>query len=72
MQTNKLGGLEIQVSEHKALNRCKGTVVSRAMSNLTIEELTEALADQKVLNVERMKKMKNGELIETHRYTNHI
>ena len=68
MQIKKLGGLEVQVTEHKALNQCKGTVVSRAMSNSTIEELTEALADQKVINVERMKIMKNGELIETHRY----
>ena len=47
MEIKKLGGLEVQVTEHKALNQCKGTVVSRAMSNSTIEELTEALTDQK-------------------------
>ena len=68
-QIKKLGGLEVQVTEHKALNHCKGTVVSKAMSNSTIEELTEALADQEIINVERMKMMKNGELIETYRYT---
>ena len=59
--------MEAQVTEHKPLTQCKGTVVSRAMSNSTIEELTEAPTDQKVINMERMKIMKNGELIETHR-----
>ena len=32
--------------------------------------MTEALADQKVISVDRMKIMKNGELIGTHRYIN--
>ena len=68
MHRNKLGGLEVQTTKHKTLNQFKGTVVSRAMSNSTIEELTEALAHRKVINVEGMKNMKNGELIETHTY----
>ena len=55
MQIKKLGDLEVKVAEHEALNQCKGTAVSRAMSNSTIEELIEALADQKEINVERMK-----------------
>ena len=38
------------------------------MSKSTIEELTEALADQKLINVKCMKIMKNDELIELHRY----
>ena len=59
--------MESQVTEHKAFNQCKGILVSRAMSNSTIEYLTEALADQKVINVERTKIMKNGELSETDR-----
>ena len=69
MQIKKLGGLEVQVTEHKTLDQCKGTVVSWAMSNSTIEEMRETLVDQKVINVERMKIKKNGELIETHIYT---
>ena len=45
MQLRKLCGLEDQVTEHTALNQCKGTVVSIAMSNSTIEEQTEALVE---------------------------
>ena len=51
MQIKKLGGLEVQVTEHKALNQRKGALVSRAMTNSTIGELTEARADQKVIYI---------------------
>ena len=54
--------MEVQATEHTA------TVVSKSMSNSTIEELTEALADQKVINAKCMKIIKNNELIKLHRY----
>ena len=58
MRTKKLGGMEVQVTKHKTLIQCKETVFSRAMSNSTLEELTEALADQKVIKIERMQIIK--------------
>ena len=69
MQIKKLGGLEVQVTEQKALNGCKGATVSKAMSNSTKEELTETLVHQKVINIERMIFMKQNNLIETYRST---
>ena len=47
MQIKKLGGLEVQVTEQKALNGCKGATVSKAMSSSTKEEVTKALVHKK-------------------------
>ena len=67
-QVERLAGVEVDISEHRALNQCKGTVLSRTMSNTPLETLKEALKDQNVIEVERMKARINGELQETHRY----
>ena len=39
----------------KNLNQCKGTLISKTMSNSTIEVLTETMVDQKMIKVEHMK-----------------
>ena len=36
------------MTQLKALKQCKGAVVNRAISNLTIEELLRALVDKKI------------------------
>ena len=64
----KTSDFEVRVTEHKAINQWEGKGVSKEMSNSIIEELTEALATQKVINIECLKAMKNSELIETLRY----
>ena len=73
-QGNKLKGVteiaqqQVETQEHKSLNQSRGTVLSEAMSNSSLEELQEALEPQGVIKIERMKARRNGELIETNRY----
>ena len=64
MQIKKHGGLEVPVTDYKTFFHIKGTLNSRAMSNSTIEELTEALVDQNVTNKECLEILKEGKLIE--------
>ena len=59
----------VEVAEHKTLNTCKGTVYSETMSNSSLEELQDALKDQQVSKIERMKQRVNGVLKDTHRVT---
>ena len=63
-----LHGQPVEVAEHKTLNTCKGTVYSETMSNSSLEELQDALKDQQVSKVERMKRRVNGVLKDTHRH----
>ena len=63
-----LHGQPVEVAEHKTLNTCKGTVYSETMSNSSLEELQDALEDQQVSKVERMKRWVNGVLKDTHRH----
>ena len=58
----------VQVTEHKTLNTCKGTVYSETMSNSSLQELQDALKDQQVSKIERMKRRVNGVLKDTHRH----
>ena len=58
----------VEVTEHKTLNTCKGTVYSETMSNSSLEELQDALKDQQVSKIERMKRRVNGVLKDTHRH----
>ena len=67
-QVNRIAGVETEVSEHKSLNQSKGTVFSKTMSNTPVDVLKEALRDQGVVEVERMKTKVNGTLQESHRY----
>ena len=64
----RIAGYDVEIAEHKSLNHSKGTVYSETLSNIPIEEIEEALQDQHVAKVERMKKRVNGELQDTHRY----
>ena len=54
-EITELTGLQVTVQEHKTLNQCKGTVYSEALSNSSIEEIQEALEEQNVIKVERLK-----------------
>ena len=67
-QLNLIANKEVIISEHRTMNQSKGTVYSKAMSNTPINELLEALKDQRVIQIERMKARVQGELQETHRY----
>merc|ERR1719259_1062742 len=67
-EIKKVTNLEAEVKEHQSLNQSKGTVYSEAMSNSSIEELMEALSDQHVIKIDRMKKKVNGVIEPTHRY----
>ena len=67
-EVKKVANLEVVIREHQSLNQSQGTVYSEAMSNSSIEELLEALSDQHVIKIERMKKKVNGVLESTHRY----
>ena len=72
MQVKKFCGFNIHVKEKKPFNQCERRVVYTAKSRSKIEKLTEALADQKAINIDHMKIMKNGEVIETQRYINTV
>ena len=65
---NKLAAYEVDITENKQMNQSRGTVYSEAMSNSTIERLLEALANQNVVHIERMKTRINKELKDSHRY----
>ena len=67
-QVTSIAGVETEVSEHKSLNQSKGTVFSKTMSNTPVDVLREALRDQGVVEIERMKTKVNGTLQESHRY----
>ena len=67
-EVHQLAGKQVEVKEHRTLNQSKGTVYSRAMSNTPIETLKEALKEQHVVNIERMKMWVQGQLKETDRY----
>ena len=58
----------VVITEHKSLNQSKGTVYSEAMSNSSLDELYDALKDQHVVKIERMKFKINGTLKDSHRY----
>ena len=58
----------ITVEKHDAMNKVKGTVLSETMPNCTIEELKEALANQGVENIERMKRRTGNGFSDTNRY----
>ena len=67
-QIQELAQQKVAVESHKSLNQSKGTVFSEALSNSTQEEILEALKNQHVLKVERLKAKIRGELQDTHRY----
>ena len=67
-QVQNIAGNAVVVREHGALNQSKGTVYSRAMSNSSLQSLKDALANQHVVEIERMKTKVNGQLQDTHRY----
>lgn len=69
LNTKRLGENTIVVEPHKSLNVVKGVVVCRDLLNSTIEEITEGLKSQGVIEVKRIKINKNGELIDT---ANHV
>ncbi|MEL6805241.1 MAG: hypothetical protein AAFO91_15830, partial [Bacteroidota bacterium] len=64
----KLASYNVNIMEHNQMNQSKGTVYSEAMSKTTIDRLMDALADQNVVVIERMKTWINHELVDTHRY----
>ena len=67
-EVTTIAGHEVAVFEHKALNQSKGTVFSETLSNIPVQEIEEALQDQHVIKVEKMKRRVNGELQDTNRY----
>lgn len=58
----------ITVELHKTMNFCKGTILSEALSQNSEEEILEAVKDQGVVKVERMKRKVDGVLTNTNRY----
>ena len=59
---------QVETQEHTFLNQSRGTVLSEAMSNSSLEELQEVLEPQGVIKIERMKTRRNGTLVDTNRY----
>lgn len=55
----------VNVTLHPRLNQCKGVVWSREFRYIADKELLEALKDQGVTGIQRMKKKKMGEQEET-------
>ena len=49
---------------YKAFDLIKATAVGEVTSNSTLEEFTEALANQKGINMERMENRKKREVLE--------
>ena len=64
----KIANNDVVVQLDSAMNETKGTLYSETLSNSSIEELMEAFASQGVTKIERMKRMIDGRLTETHRY----
>ena len=58
----------VLIQPHDAMNKIKGTLYSETMSNSSIEELQEALKDQGVEQITRMKRKVGGQLVDTNRY----
>ncbi|MEL6805855.1 MAG: hypothetical protein AAFO91_18975 [Bacteroidota bacterium] len=67
-QVTELAGFQVVIEEHLSMNQCKGTIYSESLAHSSISELQEALKDQSVIKVERLKARIQGELKETHRY----
>ena len=63
-----IAAVQVVVAEHAAFNQTKGTIYSKTMVNSSIDSLKEALKDQHVIDVERMKIKINGTLKETPRH----
>ena len=68
MKITEIAKENVLVQYHDAMNKIKGTLYSDTMSNSTLEELQEALKDQGVEKIERMKKKVGDKLVETNRY----
>lgn len=61
-----LGGqYDVKIEEHKTLNHSKGIIYCYDLKFLSEEEIKEGLQSQKVTEVKKMKKKKNGELVDT-------
>lgn len=69
LQVKKFGEYIVEVIPHNTLNTCKGVIFCRDLLNCTIEEITEELQDQGVVDVRRLKTKRNGTLVET---ANHV
>ena len=73
-QGRKLQGVKelvnrtVIVEKHKTMNYVKGTNNSQVLFNTPIEDIKEALKDQGVVDVERMKVRRGGQLTETRRH----
>lgn len=68
-QIERLGEYEIDVKPHKTLNFSKGVVTCKDFLNCTVDEILNELTDEGVIEVRRMIRRNNGEIIET---ANHI
>lgn len=68
MRVKSVGNKTVTVQPHRTMNTVKGTVLSDAMSQSSIQEITEQLAPQGVTKVERMKMKEDGVLKDSNRY----
>ena len=60
--------MKVVVEKHRKMNSVKGTFKCPALSNSTESEILEAVREQDVIKVERMKRFSEGKLSDTHRY----
>ena len=58
----------VMIEEHKHYNKVKGVVPSKTMSACEEDQLKEHLREQGVVDVQRVKIKKNGDLIKTNTY----
>ena len=63
-----LADMPVVVSSFSKLNTERGIVRSKAMGQCTIDELLDCLSDQNVIDIQRMKTRKDGELVEIDTY----
>ena len=68
LAVRSLAGMPVVVSSFSKLNTERGIVRSKAMGQCTIDELLDCLSDQNVIDIQRMKTRKDGELVEIDTY----
>src|SRR5436190_17635702 len=69
LATKKLGSHDIEVSGHRTMNSSRVVVFCRDLLNCSVEEICEETRAQGVIDVRRIKKRENGQLVDT---PNHI
>ena len=56
---------DIKVQYHPTLNICKGVIYAEDLANLSEDEIVEGLKSQHVTDCKKIKKMKEGKLVNT-------